>query len=148
MSTPAAQKAHVEEIAKLTARGLEPEQIRQITDLDVIFIRKIQALDDFEPALRAISPGAATLWQEAQLSTQARKRVKIAAREDAPEHYRRARDIVRDSEQLSDKDRVTYLLKLLEFSGAADETVEEEVITLAPSQLALVQETLKEVFGK
>jgi hypothetical protein len=71
--------------------------------------------------------------------------VKIAAREDAPEHYARARDIVRDSRDLSDKDKVTFLLKLLEFSGAADETVEEEVITLAPTQETLIAETLREV---
>jgi hypothetical protein len=145
MSTPGALKAHIEQIAKLTARGLEPEQIRHITDLDVSFIRKIQADDAFEPALRALSPESADLWKESQTSVQARKRVKIAAREDAPEHYARARDIVRNSRDLSDKDRVTYLLKLLDFSGAADETVEEEVITLAPSQLALIQETLREV---
>lgn len=140
-------RAHVENIARLTAKGMEPEQIRQVTDLDVIFIRRIQALDEFEPALRKASPEAATLWQESKSSEQARKRVKIAAREDAPEHYQMARDIVRQGAGLSEKDRLQALFKLLDISGVADETVEEETIALAPSQLALIADTLKETFG-
>lgn len=140
-----ADKARLEEIAKLTAKGYEPEQIRHVTDLDVVYIRRIQARQEFEDALRAFSPEAAKLWEESQRSSQARKRVKIAAREDAPEHYQMARDIVRNSGSLSDKDKVGYLIKLLEFSGAVDETVEEEVISLAPSQLSLIQETLREL---
>ena len=147
-SLSTADIARLEEIAKLTAKGYEPEQIRHVTDLDVVYIRRIQAREEFEPALRAVSPEAAQLWEESQRSSQARKRVKIAAREDAPEHYQMARDILRTSTALSDKDKLGYLIKMLEFSGAVDETVEEEVISLAPSQLSLIQETLRELASK
>lgn len=143
MDTPSL-RTYIQEIAKLTARGLEPEQIRQTTDLDLSVIRKAQADEAFEPALRAISPEAADLWNETQTAIISRKRVKIAAREDAPEHYRMIRDIVREG-NLNDRDKLQALLKLLDFSGAADENVEDEQISLSPSQLALITETLREL---
>ena len=138
-------RAYIEEIAKLTARGMEPEQIRQVTDLDLTTIRRVQALEEFLPELARVSPDAARLWEESQAASMARKRVKLQAREDAPEHYQMARDIVRTSKGLSDQNKLAALFKLLDFSGASDETVEEETIALSPSQLALINATLKEI---
>lgn len=134
-------------IAKLTAEGLEPEQIRARTDLDVSFIRRVQAHPSFVETLREVSTDAADLWEEAQSARFARRRVKAAAREDAPEHYQMLRDLVRTSAELKDTEKAGILRDLIKFSGAVDEQVEEETIVLASSQLALIQETLREVSG-
>ena len=132
-------------IASLTAEGLEPEEIRSRTDLDVSYIRRVQALDEFDEALREVSPSAHELWTEAKSHRFAKRRVKMAAREDAPEHYQMLRDIVRTSKELSDQDKARILEKLIQFSGAVDEQVEEETIHLSPTQLAAVQETIREL---
>ena len=131
-------------IAELTAEGLAPEEIRSRTDVDVSFIRRVQALDEFPEALKAISETAWELWQEEASQKFARRRVKLAAREDAPEHYQMLRDLVRTSNELKDSDKAQILRELIKFSGAVDERVEEETISLVPTQLAILQEALFE----
>ena len=131
-------------IASLTAEGLEPEEIRSRTDLDVSYIRRVQALDTFPEALRAESEAAFELWTEAQTHKLAKRRVKMAAREDAPEHYQMLRDLVRESAELKDSEKASLLERMIKFSGAVDETVEEETIHLSPTQMAILQETLLE----
>ena len=131
-------------IAELTAEGLGPEEIRSRTDVDVSFIRRVQALDEFPAALKAVSETAHELWQEAQSQHFARRRVKLAAREDAPEHYQMLRDLVRTSGELKDTEKAAILRELIKFSGAVDEKVEEETIQLVPTQLAILQEALFE----
>lgn len=147
MAVPSPGSAMLLNIAKLTAEGLEPEQIRARTDLDVSFIRRVQAHPSFVETLREVSTDAADLWEEAQSARFARRRVKAAAREDAPEHYQMLRDLVRTSAELKDTEKAGILRDLIKFSGAVDEQVEEETIVLASSQLALIQETLREVSG-
>jgi len=138
-------KSILQRIARLTAEGLDPEQIRSQTDLDVSFIRKVQALDEFSEALREENPAAHDLWQEAMAQQHAKRRVKAAAREDAPEHYEMLKDLVRTSRELRDTEKARILENLLKFSGAVDEHVEEETVYLSPTQLAILQETQVEL---
>lgn len=143
MPTP---EVYLRQIARLTADGLEPEQIRAVTDLDVTFIRRLQGEDTFLPALREFSEDAAKLWAESKSLEHARKRVKLAARADAPEHYQMLRDLVRDQKNdLKTLERANLLRDMIKFSGAVDEAMDEEVVSLTPSHLAIIQETLREV---
>lgn len=145
METVGAPQVLLRQIAELTAEGLEPEQIRSRTDLDVSFIRRVQALEEFEVELERISPEAAQLWREAKASSHAKRRVKLAAREDAPAHYQMLRDLVRTSNSMRDTEKANFLIQMIKFSGAVDEHVEEETVHMAPSQLALIQQALEEL---
>ena len=138
--------SYEEVIARLTAEGLDPAQIRARTDLDVSFIRRVQDSPDFEPVLRSINPKAADLWAEAQSEERARRRVKQQAREDAPKHYEMLKRLA-ESGDLKDSERAGILRDLIKFSGAVDEHIDEEIVILNAPQLALFEETFGELFN-
>jgi len=137
-------QVYLEEIARLTSNGLNPQQIAIKADLDEATVRRLMALPEFEAIFSHFDPSAYKTWRETRDSESLRQAVISQAREDAPEHYRMLRELVRTSTQLRDAERAVIIEKLIKFSGDIGEGAEHETVSLSQAQLANIHETLNE----
>src|SRR3990172_10131839 len=140
METP---HVFIEEVARLTAKGLEIEDIARQADLDLTTVRQIQAHPDFDKFFEQIDPDGFAVWRQAREDQIARQRVMSMAREDAPEHYRMLRELARNGD-MKDAERASLLERLVKIAGVIQETG-EEIVRMSPAQLQLLAESLNEI---
>lgn len=137
----------LEEIVRLTARGYEPERVAREMDLDLAAVTGLMALPQFNELFALLDPAKHQAWTEARLSQLANQRVRTLARNDAVEHYLKLREIVRTSTDMKESERAALLERLIKMSGLLDEEVHEEVVHLAPSQIANINQAYADVTG-
>jgi hypothetical protein len=135
---------YIEEIARRTAEGEEPEVISRVTNLDITTVYKCMSDPRFDEVLQSLSPEAFKEFKQARAADQSGMRVKTKAKENALRNYDALQELV-DSKVLDPKDEAAYRLKLLQVSGAVEKEVEERVIKLAPAQMSTLKETFEHI---
>jgi hypothetical protein len=101
---------------------------------------------DFKATFKTIDPIAFSDWEETRQDVASKRLVKSLARQDAVANYRAAKSII-DSGELSDKDRLAGLFKMLDMSGTIADDVIEEVTHLSQANLRNIAEALNETSG-
>jgi hypothetical protein len=139
-------KLNIEGVAALLAQGKSLEHIAIDTALDLPYLQVLVNSSEFKATFKTIDPDAYSDWEENQRDVAAKKVVKALAREDAVDNYKLARDIIRTGE-LSDKDRLQGLFKMLDISGTAGDDVVEETVQLSQANLRNIAEALDETSG-
>jgi hypothetical protein len=134
---------YLETIATHIAKGDEPEVIARKTNLDINFILKCCSDPQFDDVLKSIDPNAFKEWKQARAQQQAQARVKQMAREDAPENYKKLKELI-ESKVLDPKDEAAYLLKMIQIADVVGKGQEEEIIKLTPMQMQVIKRTLEE----
>jgi len=136
----------LEEIAKLLAQGLALEHVAIQADMDEATVSRLIAHDAFPAVFKSLAPGAYERWHEAKEADIAQRRVKAMAQEDAPEHYRMLRAIVREEgHKFHAVERARVLESLIKMSGVIKEDSTVEVVELSPGQLDNIGQTDREV---
>jgi hypothetical protein len=137
---------NIEGVAALLAQGKSLEQIAIDTALDLPYLNGLVESKDFKATFKTIDPIAFSDWEETRQDVASKRLVKSLARQDAVANYRAAKSII-DSGELSDKDRLAGLFKMLDMSGTIADDVIEEVTHLSQANLRNIAEALNETSG-
>lgn len=137
-------RVYLEETAALFARGLSPEAVAREYDIDQGFLEKLLADPKFDEIFAQIDPKAYESWKNAQSEQVSRKRLKAQINEDAPDFYAIASDLVKNSAQLTDKERLDFALKLASLSDGVRKDTEVEHVVLSEHQIGVIQEAWRE----
>lgn len=135
-----------EGVAKLLAQGETLEHISISTALDLPYLQTLIVSKDFKAIFKNLAPEAYADWEENQKDVASKRLVKSLARADAVENYERARDIIHTGD-LTDKDRLAGLFKMLDLSGTAGDEVVEETVQLSQDNLRNIAKALDETSG-
>jgi len=135
----------LEEVAKLLSKGLSLEHVAIQADMDEETVARLVSHDAFDGIFASIAPQAHKRWREARQEDLSQRRVKVMAQEDAPEHYKMLRRLVRESAaSLSPDSKARILTDLIKMSGALKDESERRVVELSPGQLDWLLEGDKE----
>ncbi len=137
---------NIEGVAALLAEGKTLEHIAIDTALDVSYLQGLTSSKTFKKTFKLIDPEAFRVWEENQKDVAAKKLVKSLAREDAVDNYKAARTIINTGD-LSDKDRLQGLFKMLDLSGTIGDDIVEETVLLSRDNLRNIAEALNETSG-
>jgi hypothetical protein len=137
---------NIEGVAGLLAQGKSLEQIAIDTALDVPYLNGLVESKEFKATFKTIDPVAYADWEETRKDVASKRLVKSLARADAVDNYKAAKAILATGE-LSDKDRLQGLFKMLDMSGTIADDVVEEVTHLSQSNLRNIAEALNETSG-
>lgn len=135
----------LEEIVRLTAQGLEPPRIARDLDLDLNAVTGLMALPQFNEIFELLDPEKHKTWTSVRMAQLANQRVRTLARNDAVDHYTMLRELVRSTVDMRDETRASILERLIKMSGLLDQEVEEEVVHLAPNQIANINQAYADV---
>ena len=137
----------IEELVRLTILGHDPERCARDMDLDIAAIIALIGRPEFDESFRLLAPAKHQAWVEARQAQLANQRVRTLARNDAVEHYLMLRDQVRKSTEMREAERAQLLERLIKMSGLLDDEAHEEIVHLAPSQIANINVAYNEVMG-
>ena len=104
--------------------------------MDEATVSNLIANEAFDAVFKAIDSKAHAKWLDRKQEEVSQRRVKSMAQEDAPEHYRMLRRLVRErASQMTPSDNARILTDLIKMSGALKEDSAREVVELSPGQL-------------
>lgn len=133
----------MESVAKELARGRTPEQMVQKVHLTLPTIERYISHPEFERVFKNLDAPAYKAWKATKDQAMARRAVQAQAREDAPGFYQKLKQIV-ESGELDDKDRATFLVKLLQMSGVVGEEIVHETMAASAVHLDAIEKALTE----
>lgn len=139
-------RIYIEEIAKLFAKGLTPEQVAIRSHLEVSFVELLLSKPEFDATFQTLDPDAYAAWKDVQGEKVDERRLKARINEDAGSFYDIVAEAVKDkSSSLTDKERCEFALKLASLSDAAKKEDITEHVILSESHLANISATLEEI---
>ena len=130
----------IESVASFVARGKSPQQIAIDADLDLSYVERILSLPQFEQVFQNIDPKAYGKWKDQQADLKAKRQVATLVREDMLEYYKRTRDILLNSRELKDKERLDGFFTLMKFGRLGDESVVYETVVLSDDNIGTILE--------
>jgi CRISPR/Cas system CMR-associated protein Cmr3 (group 5 of RAMP superfamily) len=139
----------MEGVAALLSQGKTLEHVSIDTALDMGYLHTLVNSKEFQKTFKLLDPEAFAAWEETRQDVESKrlvKSLKSLARADAVDNYKLARDIIRTGE-LSDKDRLQGLFKMLDISGTAGDDVVEETVQLSQANLKNIAEAMRETAG-
>ena len=144
MEISKAELSLMESVASLVARSKSPQQIAIDADLDLGYVERVLSLPQFEQIFQNIDPKAYEKWKDQQSDLKAKRQVATMVREDMPEYYKRTRDILLNSRDLKDKERIDGFFTLMKFGRLGDEAIQHETVVLSDDNLDTILEAWDE----
>ena len=138
MGISAVELSIVEKIASRVARGQTAQQIAIDADLDIDFVERVLTLPDFEQIFQNIDPKSYQKWKDNQADLKTKRQVMTLAREDSLEYYKKTRDLVLNSKELKDKERIDALFSLMKIAKIGEDDRPREVVELSQDALSTI----------
>jgi hypothetical protein len=135
----------VEQIASRVAKGQTSQQIAIAADLDFSYVERVLALPDFEQIFQNLDSKGYSKWKDHQSDLRTKRQVMALARADSLEYYKRVRDLVLNSKDLSDKERIDGLFNLMKIAKVGEGELPQETLILSEDNLKVFAEALAEV---
>lgn len=136
------EKHFIKNLAYQYSKTLSIEEAANKIDLDQLKAVELAAKPEFRSVLAEISPELIKAWDEGKAEDSIGIHVRSLAKKDGEKFYKM---MVRDLEELSEKDRIPLLEKLLRLGGYFDKEESREILTLAPSVVAEMRKTAEEM---
>ena len=144
MEISRAELSLMESVASLVARHKTPQQIAIDADLDLGYVERVLAMPQFEEIFQNIDPKAYEKWKDQQADLKTKRQVATLVREDMLEYYKRTRDILLNSRELKDKERIDGFFTLMKFGRLGDEAIQHETVILSDDNLKTILEAWDE----
>lgn len=148
MSISREELSLIEKIASRVARGQTAQQIAIEADLDIYYVEKILSLPAFEEIFHNIDPSSYQKWKDNQADLRAKRLVMTLAQEDSVEYYKKVRDLVLNSQELRDKERIDAMFSLMKIAKIGEGEAAREVVELSKDNLETILEAWRETEKK
>lgn len=135
-----AELSLLEKIASKISQGKTTQQIATDADLDYSFVEGIIASEEFDEVFKALDPKSYAIWVENQADLKAKRKVMAMAREDSVHFYRTAKDLVLNSKELKDKEKLDAIFNLLKIAKVGEGEVAQEMVVLSQDNLKTILE--------